>query len=224
MGNQLFQLAATIATALKNKTSYLIPQKVKKGQLAVKVASTYDGTPNGTEWIYEEPHFHYAPIPYKSGICLSGYFQSYKYFEGYEEDILQALGLNSAVWKGIVGVHVRRGDYLLLPEKFPVVTVEYIREAMGRFRNHKFFFFSDDIAWCREKFPGHHYADGSAQDDFQQMLCCEHLIISNSSFSLMAALLNRNKEKIVYAPKVWFGPAKAHLDTKDLLPQKGVVI
>jgi len=95
----------------------------------------------------------------------------------------------------------------------------------------KFIVFSDDIEHCKNHictaenivFPSMFtYADGGDElKDFETMLRCEHAIIANSSFSLIASILNKNKDKIVISPHEdnWFGPANKKLDPKDMIPK-----
>jgi hypothetical protein len=84
----------------------------------------------------------------------------------------------------------------------------------------KFLIFSDDIQWCKQNFPemkNFVYIEGQKDyEDFLLMSLCNHNIICNSSFSWWAAWINQNSNKIVIAPKKWFGPAYSHFDTKDL--------
>ena len=54
---------------------------------------------------------------------------------------------------------------------------------------------------------------------------CKHNIIANSSFSWWSAWLNNNKDKIVVAPKKWFGSKLVNkLDAKDLIPEEWIRI
>jgi hypothetical protein len=51
------------------------------------------------------------------------------------------------------------------------------------------------------------------------MAYCRHIVVANSTFSWWAAWLNRHPDKIVIAPRQWFGPELMDkLDTHDLLP------
>lgn len=51
-------------------------------------------------------------------------------------------------------------------------------------------------------------------------IACEHHVMANSTFSWWGAWLNPNPDKVVIAPREWFGPAYANYDTRDLLPEE----
>lgn len=224
-GNQTFQIATCIATALRNGVEYVIPPQSKKADIWPRY---YDFPRRifAAHSIYHEPVHSYSPIPFKDNMLLSGYFQTEKYFADYRAEVIAALGYQWNMMKGVASVHVRLGDYRTLPTKHPIVTREYLEQAMNYLRERgieKFIFFSDEPQWCKQEFPGHIYSEGKTEkEDIQRMSCCEHNIIANSSFSWWGAWLNRNAGKIVIAPKVWFGPGNAHLDTKDLIPESWI--
>ena len=81
------------------------------------------------------------------------------------------------------------------------------------------------IIILKEKFPQLTFIKASDEkEDWEQMLmmsCCEHNIIANSSFSWWGAYFNRNKDKIVCYPSVWFG-SKSSNNTKDLCPNEWI--
>lgn len=231
-GNILFQIATCIATALRNGTTYCIPHqtvnpKIWKQPFADRFPFC---RPNGGR-IWEEPSHAYTPIPKEKNLILHGYFQSEKYFSDYRDEVIKALGFQWQPKLGIVSIHVRRGDYLQLQDKHPVVTLYYLDKSMSYFWElgyRKFKFFSDDIEWCKEHFSHSEYylfSEGKTElQDMQEMSECEHHIISNSSFSWWGAWLNRNPRKIVICPseKSWFGKDNAHLNTKDLCPESWI--
>lgn len=141
-------------------------------------------------------------------------------------------------------LHVRRGDpnladkrgfkwaYVNIQDQHPVQPLEYYEEALKRFpEDMPIIVFSDAIDWCKEQEffasdrfmfsePEHVYEDGALVPyvDLCLMSLCDHAIIANSSMSWWGAWLISNPNKKVIAPKMWFGPAYADKDTKDLIP------
>ena len=206
LGNQMFQKAAAIGLAYKNNDTYTFEE---------------NNFP-----IFTERGFHFQDIKYSGDICLSGYFQSEKYFKHCRQKILDYFNFNAEPLKR-VSIHVRRGDYLNV-ECHPVVTLEYLNKAINHFKNigyndKDFLMFTDDKEWCRANFP-FEISNGNELEDIELMSRCEHNIISNSSFSFWGSWLNRNPNKIVIAPKIWFAGSKENIDTSDLYCENWIVI
>jgi len=53
---------------------------------------------------------------------------------------------------------------------------------------------------------------------------CNDFIISNSTFSWWVAWMSNSKDKKVFAPYPWFGPALAHIDTEGYYSPKMNII
>ena len=98
-----------------------------------------------------------------SDAYLSGYFQSYKYFEKYKDQIIKDFTFknipnNIEVLAGEISntnsvcIHVRRGDYVG-NKNHEVVNLDYYKKGIDLISNQtkieKIYVFSDDIAWCR---------------------------------------------------------------------------
>lgn len=227
-GNQLFQAAAAIAHAKRVGVDWGIPDRTWNETIWPMMIPA--NLPRYKLWnfvpAYREPSHAYTPIPenYRH-IRLDGYFQSYKYFEDYIDEIRQLFGFVSNAGMNAVSIHVRRGDYLapMHLDKHPVVTLDYLNQAIEMFPDDEFLVFSDDLAWCHKNFKGDrfHFSEGNnTWLDLRTMALCKHNIISNSTFSWWAAYMNCNPDKIVVTPDEsnWFGPANKHLDVKDLIP------
>src|SRR4051812_14455054 len=88
LGNQLFQIAATIGIAMKNDEQYIFKpygynkffkKEIPTGEIIVSKQ-------------YNEPFFHYSDVVAKD--CnLHGYFQSEKYFKHCEDLIREYFSL-----------------------------------------------------------------------------------------------------------------------------------
>lgn len=120
-----------------------------------------------------------------------------------------------------VSVHIRRGDYI--GTDFDKVTIDYYKKAVAYFMNrdeeYMFYIFSDDkdyiskeFTWLENKVLVDINSGKSSFRDMQLMSLCKHNIVTNSTFSLWAAIFNRNKEKKVIYPsfatdglKTWIG-------------------
>lgn len=255
-GNQMFQIANVIAYSLRHKMDYEIPQSSENPELWPAYFSHFPATTKSLgnwAWYHETDH-SYKEIPRGELFCFNGYYQSYKYFWDYKDQVIDAFQpafkeFNEAnvaqdSWKDVVSIHVRRGDYVNLETKHPVVTLDYIKKAVAYFielEYNTFAVYSDDVQWCKENINGSNintsarfiYPKNKFTDDVKKSLYdlwsmsqCGHNIISNSTFSYWAAMINKNEHKIVVSPSVdnWFGSENKHLDVKDLLPPDWIQI
>lgn len=218
LGNQLWQIAATIAVAKKYNEQYLFPSWQYAPYFSLEGCFA-NHIP--VSKIYNEPYFHYCEIPFIQNTDLSGYYQSYKYFENCSDYIKQIFEYKSPVaTQSYTSIHVRRGDYVDKSEYHSNLSnTNYYEQAIGIMNSDKYLVFSDDIGFCKTKFKGDKFVfveNGSPQTDIVLMSACENNIIANSSFSYWAAFLNKNPNKKVIAPQTWFGPKLQH-NIKDLL-------
>ncbi len=171
---------------------------------------------------------------------VDGFFQSPKYFIGFEDVIKKDFTLKNPPSFNIqnlaneIGntnslcIHVRRGDYV--GNKYhEVVDNEYYKKGIEYISSktviEKIHVFSDDIDWCRENlafkipamFVDDGYAGSKGEGHMFLMSQCHYFIIANSSFSWWGAWLSNYENKIVVCPKQWF--TDASIDTNDLMPK-----
>lgn len=239
LANQCFQISNCIAFALRNGQQFHIPQHSTNEQIwpAHFKHLPNKGWVNAVSITIRETGHNYTPIEWKDhyngrNIVLEGYYQSEKYFEDYLLEIRAALAIPYERLENFVGIHVRRGDYLQYPEHHPAQPYKYFLDSVAYMyeRGYRSFIVcSDEISWCKEKFamikkelPGveFSYSENVAPvADLALLSCCDHHIISNSSFSLFAHILCQHEEKFCIAPEVWFGSKNGHLDTSDIYPK-----
>lgn len=178
-------------------------------------------------------------------VYLDGYFQSPKYFIGFEDILRKDFIFKKKFQENIqklseeileldsLCVHVRRGDYV--GNKFhEVIGIDYyingIEYILKTSKITKIYVFSDDIEWCKNnisfKFPtmfvDNTYAGVKSEGHLFLMSKCKNFIIPNSTFSWWAVWLSENKKKVVIAPKYWFGDKS--IDTSDLIPEEWIRI
>ena len=211
-GNQFYQIAAGLAFAKKYELDFYVsgsdgqwydyfPQFVKRdrGGSIFEERRDENGNPS------------YAPFPDMKNAFFIGYWQSFKYFDDYRKDILEAFAIPYEPCDA-VSIHVRRGDYLEHSDSFPPLPLEYYQNAvqvMNGLGHFKFKVFSDDIEYCKTIFTvenfdeknTYEFSEGKTElEDLSLMSSCQHNILANSSFSFVASWLNQNERKMVLCP------------------------
>jgi len=171
LGNQLFQIFATIAYAFEHGHPFVFPYSDRL--LVGKVRQTYWHnflsnltifTTKNPVCKYSNDHlktiptikesgFHYTKIPPVSAnnsFSLHGYYQSYKYFEEYQDKIY-ALILLSNQQKSVktkyasyldgvptISMHFRLGDYKEKQHYHPIMPAAYYESALAYILNMKY--------------------------------------------------------------------------------------
>lgn len=194
----------------------------------------------------QEPHFHYSELMFSipDNTNLIGYYQTEKYFLHCEEEIRSILTFSKEVQdssnqimekyrtldRNIVSIHVRVGDYIELQQFHPICSPDYYVSAAENFRgqNSQYLIFSDNIDYCKDIFGDQenisYICNNVPEVDMCLMSMCDHNIIANSSFSWWAAWLNKNPNKVVVAPKKWFGSAYRYQNASDLYCKNWIVV
>jgi len=148
LGNQLFQIFATISYALKHKQVFCFTYKTMTGKRpmywdnflsTLKLFTNARIMPNVQ--IVDEL-LYYSVVPNNQhNIMLTGYFQNPAYFkENYKsicrmirldeqkekiKEIMQDIDFNNSI-----SMHFRQGDYLLLPDHYKILTYEYYKNSL----------------------------------------------------------------------------------------------
>ncbi len=254
--NVMFKLSASISSAIDNGVEYIFSNEfireidkhkncggfndyrmyygnvLRNINFIEKLPSHYR--------IHTEPGtFNYSPINYNKGenLLLDGYFQSEKYFINNKNYIINLFKPTDEIKKNIsekieniensVSIHVRRGDYLNLPNHHPQQPLSYYSSAVdiiGKDKNY--LIFSDGMDEIKSMFdfiPNKRFINlGQNYLDLYAISMCEHNIICNSTFGWWGAYLNENPNKKVIGPKNWFGPELRYLNSSDILPDSWI--
>lgn len=231
-GNQMFQVAAVYGIARSNNANpvffrYWNNMRHFSGNFPLMTP------PLEPAFSIKEKSFDYNNIVLptnKTFIDIEGYFQSHKYFESAEDEVRELFEFKKEIYQDVLNVYkaadlgttcsisVRRGDYVRLQHIHPLQPDDYWERAQKTVEQldtiHTYIVFSDDIEWCRRNVHLFNktgkrvlFMQGRTQiDDFIFITLCDHNIITNSTFSWWGAYLNKNPDKIVVMPKLWFGP------------------
>jgi hypothetical protein len=244
LGNQLFQIAATIGIARRSGCSFVFPPWPYTRQFEFPIPQAHSirqmqrRTPRS---------FAYEEIVIDRATELYGFFESEQFFAHCKDEVrhyftphhavsqLLERGFTDLLATRTCSVHVRRTDYLGDPAFTDLASGDYYERAMSQFDSDTtFVIFSDDIEWCRQRFRGNptFFVEALSEvEDLFLMARCRGHIIANSTFSWWGAWLDPNPDKKVIAPAQWFEGERAdpsvpfrfnryagYFDTRDLIP------
>ncbi len=155
LGNQLFQIMTVIAYSKKYSNPFVIERKAYSPSCTFRNVYWNNFLSKLEKYlvnypiyypVYQEPAYEYKELPCISNadnIKLSGYFQSYKYFDAYKEEILKEIGYENIANdfkkklnnhfnpNEMVSLHFRIGDIIKVhKDNNIIIPVDYYINAM----------------------------------------------------------------------------------------------
>ena len=158
---------------------------------------------------------------------LSGFWQSYKYFENIADLIRKKFTFTSPLhrvssfWKELietsecsVSLHIRRSSYMSpnFRKHAGILSMDFYKDCINALKNIypniTVFVFTNDLDWARQNLRlgvPTKFVEGCERDveELYLMSLCKHNIVANSTFSWWAAWLNLNPNKLVFVPSPW---------------------
>lgn len=163
LGNQIFQIFATISYAIKSRNQFRFLNLTTLGGGSTTVRHTFWESFFSTMkpflitelpqpiHVIREKGFPYNELPIyemvNRNVMIYGYFQSYKYFqENYsiiyrllnidkmKTDLLNNLNLSCDYLKNTVSIHFRIGDYKQVQHVHPLATYDFYERSLQYFR------------------------------------------------------------------------------------------
>ena len=226
LGNQLFQYASAFGLARKLHRIPVYGQSVILNSALEHPPPTADQGRYADRCRQAERQFEGSCCRFNPALLnlkprldyeVGFYLQSWKYFEGLEKDVLNAFRFKDIVkaraneslgrlrkWcnRTLIGVHVRRGDYLkqeLVKLGYRTAPAAYFRRAMAymrnRFGNVTFLVSTADEKWFRQSVTSASdvilLKRQDAVTDMALLTSLDHVIISVGTYSWWVGFLNR---------------------------------
>lgn len=166
LGNQLFQIFATITYAIKSKNQFKFLALETLGGGSTTIRYTFWNTflsnlkpflinelPQDIQ-VIRENSFPYNELPVdkmrNKNVMLYGYFQSYKYFQEHyavickmiglgkkKDELLFKLDISNETIANAISMHFRIGDYKKIQKYHPLATYEYYESSLTYIREKK---------------------------------------------------------------------------------------
>lgn len=235
MGNQLFQVAATLAAGRRSEAEVVLPTRTKELPLSqlfdLSSLKFEDLSPQNSFREYD--NFEHIVLPDDGKVYdINGYRQSYKYFEDYSDEVRKLFTPRRELLEKVkaqlpekyIAVHIRRGDYIKkihsvpLLKEFSRCELEFFKAGVKRLRKSfpecPVLVCTDSPDWAKRVL---HELDQKAVlapvvkgvkpkfSDFCVLYLSDGLVLSNSTYSWWAAYLRPGRPVVVPSP--WWDPA-----------------
>jgi hypothetical protein len=204
LGNNLFQycfariLAENRGDSLFSEDDFLYSSHFSNIEF-------HQATPNAMHIVFDETrNFDFniselLAIPPQMSISLTGYFQKFKYYKGYVDQIREWLYLpesNFQVGKNDIILHFRRDDYLESGSELPF---SYYKDILQSKQFDKIYITGDIDEAVKDAFACYlpNIVELPPIDTLQFMKQFDNIVIANSTFSWWGAYLSN-------ASNVWF--------------------
>ncbi|KAH9513713.1 Galactoside 2-alpha-L-fucosyltransferase 2 [Bulinus truncatus] len=212
-GNQMFVYATLVGLArAQNRVPFVDDARDLMTMFRISHVKNYIDTKGWhevgeIEYATFDPRFMTLP---PQNVRVSGYLQCWRYFQHAQDEIRREFTFTPPVQKEvdqvlstyrgrynnhvIVGVHIRRGDFLVPPFKdygYGVPNASYFTKAFAKMRsmlpkqNITFLVASEDLVWCQQNLneSGIRFLPkGSAGSHFAILSSCDHVILSGGTF------------------------------------------
>ena len=253
LGNQMFQIAATIGYARKHGKVPVFPEWKCKISGRSYTSDIFKGpidqtfnpqtTPLNNRHTYNE--LSYIDIPFMQGnVDLVGYFQSEKYFESSHDEIRKVFQPHDSVREYIenkyqhilseknkISLHMRTGrrgsnDY----DVHSTPDYEFVEKSQTHFDDHLYVVFADNMEFAKTLLPANRkyvfIENESNYVDLFFMTYFDSYIVADSTFGWWGAWLSQNENPKVAMMKNWFDPTKekAYLNDNDIIPDRWIKI
>jgi hypothetical protein len=144
----------------------------------------------------------------QDNVMLCGLWYHYKYYDTIIDDIRKEVK-RVKLRPNTIGIHIRRGDFVKLKNRIPC-EVDYVKEAISKFKCKKYLITTDDIKWCNKNIKPlfkkvEIYSSKNPVQDFIRLVSCDKLIISSSVFSWCAAII---ADVPTICPEKWMNSGK----------------
>ena len=252
LGNQMFAFASTLGIADTLHCKFILPRSHPVVKL-FDIKSFYMLDTNLTNMLTIKREHLYKDLWKKSekyrnyNMTILGYLHSWKYFVNSARIVRESLTIKSAYTekaklflkekipgsKTLIGIHVRRSDFMASKELKigrVVATKTYLLAAMElyrkRFKNSHFVVCSDDVRWCKKNIKGPDVTFSTFREaivDMAILSMCNHTIITVGTFGwwggwlaggtvvylsdypIPGSYVEKVRPKRIYYPPDWIG-------------------